>query len=188
MDVNVILGMDWLSSYCASLDCHAKIVTLAILGVPWIEWRGVTDYVPSRVILFLKSQRMAGKGCLLYLAFVRDIGVETPGIDYVSVVRDFPDAFLADLPGMPSDRDIDFGIDLVPGTQPISIPLYRIVLAELKELKEQLQELLDIGFIRPIFIDDILVYSHSKEEQAEHLRVVLQRLREEKLLCKILQV
>ena len=47
---------------------------------------------------------------------------------------------------MPPDRDIDFGIDLLPGTQPIYIPLYRMAPPE---LKDQLQELLDKGFIRP---------------------------------------
>ncbi|XP_070017093.1 uncharacterized protein [Nicotiana sylvestris] len=154
-----------LSPCRAILDCHAKTVTLAIPDVPQIEWRGVTDHVPTRVILFLKAQQMVGKSCLSYLAFVRDVGVETPSIDFVPIVRDFPDVFPADLLGMPPDRDIDFGIDLVPGTQPTSIPLYRMTPAELKELKAQLQELLDKG----------------QEEHAEHLRVALQRLRKEKL-------
>ena len=57
--------------------------------------------------------------------------------------------FPADLPGMPQDRDIDFCIDLELGTRPISIPPYRIAPAELSELKDQLQELLGKGFIRP---------------------------------------
>ena len=57
--------------------------------------------------------------------------------------------FLADLPGMPPDRDIDFCIDLEPGTLPISIPPYRMAPTELRELKAQLQELLSKGFIRP---------------------------------------
>ncbi|XP_070029617.1 uncharacterized protein [Nicotiana sylvestris] len=87
---------------------------------------------------------MVGKGCLLYLTFVRDIGVDTPTIDYVPVLQDFLDVFPADIAGKPLKRDID----LVPGTQRISIPLYRMVIAELKELKEQLQELLDKEFIR----------------------------------------
>ncbi|XP_070006767.1 uncharacterized protein [Nicotiana sylvestris] len=59
------------------------------------------------------------------------------------------DVFLVDLPGMPTDRDIDFGIDLVSGTHPISIPLYRMTPVELKEMKEKLRELLDKGFIKP---------------------------------------
>ena len=55
VDFDIILGMDWLSPYHAILDCHAKTVTLAIPGVPRIEWRGMTDYVSSRVISFLKT-------------------------------------------------------------------------------------------------------------------------------------
>ena len=57
--------------------------------------------------------------------------------------------FSVDLPGMPPDRDIDFCIDLEPGTHPISIPPYRMAPAELRELKAQLQELLSKVFIRP---------------------------------------
>ena len=57
--------------------------------------------------------------------------------------------FPADLPRMQPDRDIDFGIDLEPGTRPISIPPYRMAHTELRELKDQLQELLGKGFIRP---------------------------------------
>ena len=54
-----------------------------------------------------------------------------------------------DLPGLPPEREIDFPIDLVLGTAPISLPPYRMAPAELKELKTQLQELVDRGFIRP---------------------------------------
>jgi len=121
VDFDVILGMDWLSSCRAILDGHAKTMTLAMPGVPRIEWRGSIEFVPSRVILFLKAQRMVGKGCLSNLSFLRDVGAETPSIDFVSFVREFPDVYHADLSGMPPDRDFDFGIDLVSGTQPISI-------------------------------------------------------------------
>jgi len=89
---------------------------------------------------------MVEKGYDAYLAYVRDISIDIPSFDLVPVVRDFPNVFLADLPGMPPGRDIDFGIDLLPGTQPISIPPY--YMAPL-ELKDQLQELLDKGFIQP---------------------------------------
>ncbi|XP_070057230.1 uncharacterized protein [Nicotiana tomentosiformis] len=131
-----------------SPDCHTKTVTLAKRGLPKVEWRGSPNYVPSRVISYLKAQRIVGKGYLSYLSFMRDVDSDTPTIDSVLVMRDFSDVFPADLLGMPPDMDIDFGIDLVPGTEPISIPLYHMTPAELKELKEQ-QELLDKGSIRP---------------------------------------
>ena len=70
-------------------------------------------------------------------------------LESVSIVNEFPDVFPKDLPGIPPEREIDFGIDLLPNTNPISIPPYRMAPAELKELKEQLKDLLDKGFIRP---------------------------------------
>jgi len=149
IDFEIILGMDWLSPYHAILDCHAKTVTLAIPALPKLEWKGSSVSSFNRVISFIKAQHMVEKGCLAYLAYVRDTTAETPAIDSVPVVREFSDVFPSDLPGMPPDRDIDFCIDLDPGTHPISIPSYRMAPTELKELKEQLQELLDKGFIRP---------------------------------------
>ena len=62
-------------------------------------------------------------------------------MESISIVLEFLDVFPADLPGMPPDRDIDFCIDLEPGTPPISIPPYRMAQAELRGLKSQLQEL-----------------------------------------------
>ena len=74
-----------------------------------------------------------------YLAFIRDTSIEPPPMDSVPVVQEFPDVFPSNLPGVPPDRDIDFAIDLEPGTKPISIPPYRMAQAELKELKDHLQ-------------------------------------------------
>jgi hypothetical protein len=74
--------------------------------------------------------------------------IESP-VERISVVRDYPDVFPDELPGMPPDRDIEFAIELQPGTTPISKRPYRMPPAELAELKKQLQELLDKGFIRP---------------------------------------
>ncbi|WMV37694.1 hypothetical protein MTR67_031079, partial [Solanum verrucosum] len=74
---------------------------------------------------------------------------EIPLLESVPVVKDFLEVFPDDLPGIPPEREIDFGIDLLPDTQPISIPPYRMAPAELKELKTQLKDLLDKGFIQP---------------------------------------
>ena len=67
----------------------------------------------------------------------------------VPVVNEFLELFPEDLPGLPPDREIEFVIDLLPGIAPISKAPYRMAPTELKELKAQLQELLDKGFIRP---------------------------------------
>ncbi|KAH0667604.1 hypothetical protein KY285_028810 [Solanum tuberosum] len=63
--------------------------------------------------------------------------------------EDSPDVVTDDLPGVPPEREIDFDIDVLPDTRPISIPPSRMAPAELKELKEQLKDLLEKGFIRP---------------------------------------
>jgi hypothetical protein len=67
-------------------------------------------------------------------------------VEKIPVIRDYPDVFPEELPGMPPDRDIEFAIELQPGTAPISKRPYRMPPVELAELKKQLQELLDKGF------------------------------------------
>ena len=66
----------------------------------------------------------------------------------VPVVNEFFDVFPEDLPGLPSDIEIEFGIELAPGTEPISIAPYRMAPTELKELKVQMEELLSKGFVK----------------------------------------
>ena len=70
-------------------------------------------------------------------------------LEDIPIVKEFPDVFPEELPGLPPDREIEFSIELLPGTGPISKAPYRMAPAELKELKLQLQDLLDKGFIRP---------------------------------------
>ena len=65
------------------------------------------------------------------------------------VVRDYPDVFPKELPGMPPDRDVEFIIDLLSGTGPIAKRPYRMSVDELAELKKQLDELISKGYIRP---------------------------------------
>ena len=78
-----------------------------------------------------------------------DTRKEALKLDDIPVVREFSDVFPKDLLGIPIDREIEFSIDLLLGTSPISKAPYRMALTELKELKDQLQELLEKGFIRP---------------------------------------
>jgi hypothetical protein len=184
-------------------------------------------------------------------------------------VSEFPDVFPEDLPGMPPERKVEFAIELLPSTTPISKRAYRVSGPELVELKKQIDELSEKGYIRPstspwatlvlfvekkdgtrrmcidyralnevtimnkyplpriedlfdqlsgasvfskidlssgyhqlmnlmksvfmdyldkfvvVFIDDILIYSQSEEEHVDHLKMVLQRLREHQLYAKL---
>nr|GFB58590.1 zinc finger, CCHC-type, retrotransposon Gag domain protein [Tanacetum cinerariifolium] len=84
-----------------------------------------------------------------FLASVMDTSLESPNIENLSVVREFADVFPNELPGLPSAREIEFGIELIPSAEPILKAPYRMEPVELKELKEQLQEMLENGFIRP---------------------------------------
>ncbi|XP_070034731.1 uncharacterized protein [Nicotiana tomentosiformis] len=80
---------------------------------------------------------------------VTNTDAKVPTLESVPVVSEFLEVFPDKLSGIPPDREIDFGIDVMPDTHPISIPPYKIAPSELKELKEQLKDLLEKGFIRP---------------------------------------
>nr|GEZ99750.1 hypothetical protein [Tanacetum cinerariifolium]GEZ99784.1 hypothetical protein [Tanacetum cinerariifolium] len=137
------------------------------------------------------------------LASIMDTSSDGPFLETHPVVRDFSDVFVKELPGIPPEREVEFGIELVSGTQPISKAPYRMAPIELKELKEKLQELLDLGFIRPsvspwgapvLFVKkkdgsmrlciDYHELNRTKEEHEEHLRIVLGTLRQKKLYVK----
>ncbi|XP_049381156.1 uncharacterized protein LOC125845651 [Solanum stenotomum] len=131
------------------LTCDRMFVPIRVSTPSGVEWRGTSGSYPNRVISHIRAQRMIDQGCSSYLAFIRDVGAESPAMESILVVQEFPDVFPEDLPGVPPVRDIDFSIDLEPGTKPISIPPYRMAPAELKELKDQIQDSLSKGFIRP---------------------------------------
>ncbi|GJY96685.1 hypothetical protein Tco_0513595 [Tanacetum coccineum] len=71
------------------------------------------------------------------------------GVLHVPIVRDFPEVFPEDLPGIPPTRQVEFQIDLVPGAAPVARAPYRLAPSEMQELSSQLQELSDKGFTRP---------------------------------------
>nr|GFD46097.1 putative reverse transcriptase domain-containing protein [Tanacetum cinerariifolium] len=87
-------------------------------------------------------------GCEGFLATIHDTTSEVPSIHDQPIVSEFPDVFLDELPGIPPVREVKFNIELIPGSEPISKAPYCMAPVELKELKDQLQELLDQGFIR----------------------------------------
>ncbi|GJU55563.1 putative reverse transcriptase domain-containing protein [Tanacetum coccineum] len=153
---DVIIGMDWLRRYHAVIICDEKLVqvpygneTLTFCGNESSNGR------ESRltVISCSKAQEYMAKGCQVFLAQIsakkEEDKSERKQIEDVPIVRDFPEVFPEDLPGLPPARPVEFQIDLVPGAAPVARAPYRLAPSEMKELSEQLQELSDKGFIRP---------------------------------------
>jgi hypothetical protein len=125
--MDIILGADWMTQHRVVLDVAARA----------LESRSPTF---EDLVLYVPSQDST-RSCAFAMA-------ELP-LKKILVVCGYVDVFPDELPGMPPDRNIEFAIELQPGTTPISKRPYRMPPAELAELKKKLQELLDKGFIRP---------------------------------------
>ncbi|EOY19242.1 Uncharacterized protein TCM_044240 [Theobroma cacao] len=149
LDFDVILGMDWLAPCHASVDCYHKLVKFDFPCERSFSIQGDRSNAPTNLISVMSTRKLLRQDCLGYLAVVRDTQVKVGDISQVSVVNKFKDVFSEELPCLPPEREIEFCIDLIPYSRPISIPPYRMAFAELKELKDQLEDLLDKGFIRP---------------------------------------
>ncbi|XP_074317877.1 uncharacterized protein LOC141653909 [Silene latifolia] len=210
----VILGMDWLGKYKAFIDCYQKKISLRGPKGVRVTYKG---YMVKPKVKFISVNTLKSslrKRDQLILCQMWDRESETPRISEIPVVRDYEGVFPEEIPGLPPRRDVDFSIDLKPGAGPISKPPYRMGPKEMEELKKQLDELAEKGYIRPsvspwgapvlfvkkkdgslrlpyldkfvvVFIDDILVYSKNEEEHEEHLRIVLRTLAENQLYAKL---
>ena len=148
-DFDIVLGMDWLSKHRATLDCYKKEVRLVRPEELGVIFRGIRREIAPSLINAMTASKMLRKGCQGYLAFVVDRRQEGTRLEDIPIVKEFPDVFPDDISGLPPDREVEFTIDLIPGTESISIPPYRMAPADLRELKAQLEELLSKGFIRP---------------------------------------
>jgi hypothetical protein len=130
--IDVILGMDWLGKHKVLIDCAKKSVKLTTPDGKELE------YVAEPVV--------TAKG-ISKRAKINQLGANEGS--KVPVVNEFPDVYPEELTGMPSDRDIEFVIELKPETAPIYKTPFRMTTPELAELKEHIRELLEKGFIRP---------------------------------------
>jgi hypothetical protein len=105
--------------------------------------------VSLRFISSLQIRKSFCKGCKPYVILALNEKGITKGLKHLPVVRDFVNVFPEELLGMPPERELEFTIDLKPGTEPIIRTPYRMLTLELRELKMQLKEWLDLGLICP---------------------------------------
>ena len=185
-DFDIVLGMDWLSKHRATLHCYKKEVRLVRPEEPSVIFWGIRREIAPSLINVMTTSKMLRKGCQGYLAFVVDRRQEGTRLEDIPIVKEFPDVFPDDISGLPPDREVEFTIDLIPGTEPISIPPYRMAPAELRELKARLEELLSKGFIllsislwgAPVLFvkkeiwEFAVVYRLQATEQSYHLQSV----------------
>jgi hypothetical protein len=146
---DVILGMDWLSKHHAHINCQRKEIIFRLPGAEEFTFCGSQVQATPPFLSAIQARRIVRKGGCAYLAYVMAKPDSKLKLENIPLVCDYPDVFTEVYSGLPPDREIEFSIDLVPGTKPIHKAPYRMAPAELKELKEQLQELIDRGFIRP---------------------------------------
>ncbi|KAJ0591942.1 putative nucleotidyltransferase, Ribonuclease H [Helianthus annuus] len=148
---DVVVGMDWLSSIKAEIVCHEKTIRIPMAVGETIVVHGEKRDTPLRIISCLKARKCLKKGCVAFLAHIVDKDAAEPKLEDIPVVKEYPEVFPEDLPGLPPQRQVEFHIDLVLGAAPVAKVPYRLAPSEMQELSTQLQELLDKGFIRPSF-------------------------------------
>jgi hypothetical protein len=124
--------MNWLDKYQAIISYDKRTIKLV-------------SPLGEEVVTELVSPEPRKGGCH-HMSIDRK---EVDSLETIKVVSEFPDVFLKDLPGMPPERKVEFAIQLLPGTAPISNRAYRVSRLELVELKKQIDELSEKGYIRP---------------------------------------
>nr|KYP75852.1 Transposon Ty3-I Gag-Pol polyprotein [Cajanus cajan] len=136
VDIDIILGMDWLSANRILIDCANRRLIFP-------QEEDELLILASQAESLLKD----GAECCLLLAAM---SVETERvIEEIDVVRDFAEVFPDEVPGLPPVREMEFSIDLVLGAGLVSVAPYRMAPAELSELKGQLEDLLEKQLVRP---------------------------------------
>jgi hypothetical protein len=125
--IDIILGMDWLRKYDGVILCAKRAIRLTKEDGTIVEFNAA---IQAEQVSLLNR-------------------VQGTSLNEIRIAQEYPDVFPEELPGMPPDHDIEFIIELLLGTPPISKRPYRMPVNELVELKNQIAELQSKGFIRP---------------------------------------
>jgi len=143
---DVILGMDWLHCYRAVISCFWKTVSLEAPSGQIITFQESDPPYSLYVMASLFPTRHSVKSGFLWT--LAEKPTKSLLIEEIRVVRDYPDVFPGELPGMPPKREVEFRIDLIPGTRPVSLAPYGLSRPFQEELKKQLDDLLSKKLIR----------------------------------------
>nr|GEY56281.1 putative reverse transcriptase domain-containing protein [Tanacetum cinerariifolium] len=237
---DVIIGMDWLTTYHAVIVCDEKIIRVPFGNETLIiRCDGSNNETQLNIISCTKTRKYLLKGYPVFLANITTKTIkdksEEKRLENVPIVRDFSEVFPEDLPGLPPTRQVEFLIDLIPGAAPVARAPYRLSLSKMKELSDQLElnkltvknrylipriddlfdqltryghyefQVMPFGLTNApavfvdlmnrvckpyldkfvvVFIDDILIYSKNEQEHGEHLKLILELLKKDKLYAK----
>ncbi|KAI3732717.1 hypothetical protein L1987_63924 [Smallanthus sonchifolius] len=111
---DVVIGMDWLSKNHAEIVCSEKIVQLALPSGKVLKIQG-DESAPLKIVTMMKAHKYLRKGYPVFLAHVVDTRMEEKKLEEILIVRDYPEVFPEELPGLPPQRQVEFKIDLVFG-------------------------------------------------------------------------
>ncbi|GJQ91750.1 putative reverse transcriptase domain-containing protein [Tanacetum coccineum] len=116
---DVVIGMNWLSKYHARIICDEKVVHIPINGETLII-RGDQSKTRLNLISCIKTERYISRGCQVFIAQIMEKKSDDKRLEDIPVVREFPEVFPEDLPGLPPVRQVEFQIDLIPGATPVA--------------------------------------------------------------------
>nr|GEV35210.1 putative reverse transcriptase domain-containing protein [Tanacetum cinerariifolium] len=148
-EFDLVVGMDWLGKYDATIFCSQKIIRVIIISEKEIIIYDEKNKGELVLCFVMKAQKYLSHGCHTFLAHVIDTSFEKNDTEKVPVVNKFKVVFLEDLLSIPPERQVEFRIDLIPGATSIAKTPCHLAPSEMKELMSQLQELLDKSFIHP---------------------------------------
>ncbi|XP_055803399.1 uncharacterized protein LOC129872432 [Solanum dulcamara] len=124
-DYDVIINMDWLYRYHAVVDCRSKHVTFIVPSLSYIIVQGERS-LTSNIISTVVAKKMVRQDCEAYLAHIFNTRLEGPSLEDIPIVCEFVDVFPENIFGLPPKREVEFPIEVVLGTTPISMTPYRM--------------------------------------------------------------
>ncbi|PKU70170.1 RNA-directed DNA polymerase [Dendrobium catenatum] len=148
VEFDIILAMDWLIKYFATIECWKKKVRFDLPGEEVFYFQCERGVISS-LISCNQMHKSLKFGELVFLAKIEAMNEKVDDISSIPIVNEFIDVFSEEWNELPPDREVEFLINLQPGTTPIVKAPYRMATKELQELKDQLAELIEKGFIRP---------------------------------------